>query len=407
MITLHPLVLSVQNGKARLSCDITDASTKRTLWFEVDEKHKDALTTDVMDAFVVGCLLPAMNSGQDMEIKGAMSTKLFYNIKHYLIPILKIYLPVSKSITLKPDSFFAAKTRASGVITGFSGGIDSFCNYYDHTGDRAPHDYHVTHFVYNNVGSHGQGGSEEDKAIFAKRFALLNECVVAEGKPFIMVDSNLDDIVGMNFLRSHAFRNCTVPLLLQNIASKFLYASSFAFKDTAIRFAPGTGALEPVILPLLSTERLDCIGSGAQYSRVEKTMRVAELEISKSYLDVCVQPHNAILPYINCSYCWKCLRTQLTLSLIGKLNQYGKVFDISIFPQLKNLYLLECLTSREPLSIEVADFIRAGGLKVLRSVRLLAIITPKSLTCKISGWLIPRILRRKRLLGIVNKVLEF
>jgi hypothetical protein len=139
MITIHPCTTSILAGKCRIACTITDTQSTRELWFEVDAKYENCLTTDSVDAFVVSSILPAMLLGHDLIVEGAMSKKLFYNLTHSVIPLLKQFLPCSYIIGIRPEKICGSfEQRGHGVMAGFSGGIDSFCNYYDHSGDRAP-----------------------------------------------------------------------------------------------------------------------------------------------------------------------------------------------------------------------------------------------------------------------------
>jgi hypothetical protein len=393
-------------GNFRVSSIISDATSERTLWFEVPAAYKEIITLDSMDAFVVGCLLPAMFAGHDVTVEGPISGKLYYNLKHYLMPILKEYLPDLHIIGIKPSALHdPAQPRGSGVLSGFSGGIDSFCNYVDHSGDRVSPEYRITHFVYNNVGSHGQGSAEQDQALFMKRFASIRSFAEQEGKPFITVNSNIDGIIGMDFQLTHTIRNAAVALLMQKGIEKFLYASAYPFNKTQIKPSHDMAYLDPVILPLLGTERLECIASGGQYTRVTKTARVATIEASEKYLDVCVHPRNA-KRFINCSYCWKCLRTELTLSILGKLERYNTVFDTEIYWKCENLYLIDVLTSRDPLLLEIADFIKSEHFPVPRMIKILAAITPRLLGKRITQWVIPKIANRNKIPRIINACLS-
>jgi hypothetical protein len=348
-----------------------------------------------------------MISGQDLIVNGSMSTKLFYNLSHSVIPVLRQFLPSSYIIAIRPATMRRSFEKCSeGVLAGFSGGIDSFCNYYDHSGDRAPKEHHITHFVYNNVGSHGQISSVRDYAVFVKRFAVLKKFAHREGKPFIMVNSNLDDIISMNFQMTHTIRNVAVALLLQNRMSRFLYASSYPFQKIRVKPHHDISLLDPVLLPLLGTEGLECAASGGQYTRVAKTACVALMEASMQFLDICIQPESANRR--NCSLCWKCLRTQLTLAVLGKLDQYDRIFDISVYRRFEKLYLIEVLKSHDPFLQEIADLIRIKSFSVPRSVRLAATFTPRCIAQKITCRLIPMLaLRNKVLTDLINACLKF
>ena len=389
MLVIHSPVLCVQGGKARITAEFIDNDSARQLWFEVDEDQRKSLETKAMDAFVVGLLLPAMASGQDLDVRGPLSSKLFYNLTHYLMPILRDFITSCKIIEIRPAALSrASNERAPGVIAGFSGGVDSFCNYYDHSGNRAPEEYHITHFLFNNVGSHGQMSPEQDRSVFAQRLATLRQFPKLENKPLVAVDSNLDEVIGMKFERTHTIRNVAVALLLQPICGKFLYASGLSFRETEVRPSPLIAHLDPVILPLLGTERLECIASGGQYTRVEKTIRVAEIDASAQFLDVCVNPWMAS-GRLNCSGCWKCLRTELTLAVLGKLDRYDHVFDLDLYHKLEGYYLIEVLRSRDPLRREIAELIKMQGFKVPQWSRLLAAVIPWFIRSQISKFMIP------------------
>ena len=402
MLVIHPPVVAVLGGKARITAEFAYHSSARQLWFEVDEDHKDSLETKTMDAFVVGLLLPAMASGQDLDIRGPMSSKLFYNLTHYLMPILRDFIPSCKIVEIKANALScASQERAPGVMAGFSGGIDSFCNYYDHSGNRAPEEYRITHFLFNNVGSHGQMSPEQDRAVFVQRLAILRQFPKLEGKPLVAVDSNLDEVIDMKFERTHTIRNAAVALLMQPICGKFLYASGFAFRETEVRPSPFMAHLDPVILPLLGTEKLECIASGGQYTRVDKTFRVAGMDASTRFLDVCVNPWMAS-GRLNCSGCWKCLRTELTLAILGKLNRYDHVFDLDLYRKLEGYYLIEVLRSRDPLRREMAELIETQGFKVPPWSRLLAAVIPWFIRSQISKFIIPffrRLVRHSQLIS--------
>lgn len=72
---------------------------------------------------------------------------------------------------------------------------------------------------------------------------------------------------------------------------------------------------------LLSTEATDSISTGSQYTRAAKTAQVAEIEPSYRHLDICVEPGTSRSGFRNCSRCWKCARTMVTLEALGKLDR--------------------------------------------------------------------------------------
>lgn len=406
MFRIYPSQASVVSGKCRISNLIDINGQERTLWFEVDLEFQDMIAVSSMDAAVVSCLLPAMRSGQDVIVEGSMSSKLHYNVSQYLMPVLTEFCPSLHRVSIRPAATDRGnRTPATGVMAGFSGGVDSFSTYYDHSGDRAPEEYHITHFVYNNVGSHGQDSAGHDHAVFSQRFEALRPVADSLDKKFIKVNTNLDDLIAMNFQLTHTVRNAVIALLMQNGIGKFLYASTYPFNKTRVQPWHDMAVLDPIVLPLLGTETLDCIASGGQHTRVEKTACVSRIKESRKCLDVCVCPQDA-QGGINCSRCWKCLRTALTLSVLGKLDDYRSVFDIDVYRRFENLFLIEVIRSDDYFLVEIVELIRRTDFHIPRIVRLLAIITPKRIAGRMSRRIIPALARRdQRIVRMINAIL--
>src|SRR5438309_136737 len=122
--------------------------------------------------------------------------------------------------------------------------------------------------------------------------------------------------------------SCNLPAV-----SFFMLRPMLSKKQTCAPPMPWDASIR-LLLPLLGTERLECIASGGQYTRVDKTIRVARVDASTQFLDVCVNPWMAT-ERLNCSGCWKCLRTQLTLAVLGELDRYDKVFDVGLYRRLE------------------------------------------------------------------------
>ncbi len=406
-IIINPPVVSTGNGRARIASGIRIGEDVKTLWLEIEDTYKDYLAADTLDAFVVASLIPAILRGENIRLKGPMSGKLFYNLSYSLIPILSEYLEKPRVTNIFPDTFTSATTGGAGVAAGFSGGVDSFCNYYDHSHGRVPDDFSLTHFIFNNVGAHGQKAPDAHRALFLRRFSRLRDCAEKLGKPAVAVDSNLDEFMGQKFELTHTLRNTAVALLMQAAFGKFLYSSGYPLSETKLGPDSNMSHLEPVILPLLGTERLECMGSGGQHSRVEKTRRVTEIEESRHYLDVCVSPHNAPGGIANCGVCWKCIRTATTLKIFGKLEEYNKVFDLKSFATFENLYLIEVMGGKSPYVKEIRQLIAEKNFPVPRFVRLIGTLLPAAAAQQFSMRIIPALLRHRSVARFINRSLAW
>jgi len=151
---------------------------------------------------------------------------------------------------------------------------------------------------------------------------------------------------------------------------RYLYAADYHYKYPLTEPVVGIhpGASNPITLPLLSTETLDIVSAGSQYTRIEKTIRVAEIEESYRFLDVCVDENPL---KINCSACDKCMRTMLTLEIAGKLERYSMVFDLDTYRKNRDFFIEEVLQSNDSYLLkEIADFIVMSGFIVPLSSRL-------------------------------------
>ena len=351
---IHSLTTIIEGDRVKVAARVTCSDGDALLWYSVDRVYQDFLETERLDAFLVGLLSFAMARNEDIYIAGAISEKLFYSLTHSLIKILSLLHPSSHQIKIFPSTLMSAQSRpkSTGVATGFSGGVDSFCVLADHFYQVTSESYRITHLVFNNVGSHGLGGRQ----LFWQRYDRLLGFAQAHQLPFVSIDSNLDEIVNLDFRHTHTSRNISAILVLQPLFRKFLYASAHKYENCFIGPSEDASVIDPVGIHLFSTENTEFISTGCEYSRVEKTEKVADLEDSYQYLDVCV---DALEQAHNCSTCWKCARTLLTLEILGKQAHYSQVFDIDKFQRVREDYIQSILTEKKPLEQEVIDLARA------------------------------------------------
>jgi hypothetical protein len=121
---------------------------------------------------------------------------------------------------------------------------------------------------------------------------------------------------------------------------------------------------EPMLLPALSTPGMELRPVGQQYTRVEKTRRIAALPVAHRHLDVCVSPDDAGAAGVNCSRCFKCLRTLLTLELLGQLDSFEGVFDLPRYRVARNGYVARLLAGEGgELGREILDLMQQSGFR--------------------------------------------
>jgi predicted aldo/keto reductase-like oxidoreductase len=111
---------------------------------------------------------------------------------------------------------------------------------------------------------------------------------------------------------------------------------------------------------MLSTDATKFFSSGENCSRVEKTDIVSTHPLSYEYLNVCLAAE------INCSRCYKCQRTMVTLDLLGKLDLYNKVFDLNDYQTHRSKYfgLVLAGVKNDPMKREIYDAIKRENFHI-------------------------------------------
>lgn len=362
----RPELREQQDNQVRMVARVRSRRGERDLWYSVDREWASWLTPERTDAFFVAMLPMAMRNGETLELGGGVSEKLYYNVTRHYIPILRCVMPWLKPVDVVPERIKPNPVPGPGrgVVTGFSGGIDSFCVLADHLLDNVPAGFRITHLVFNNVGSHGHAGRE----LFLRRYERLRPCAESLGLPFLKIDSNLDEILEFDFQQTDTLRNASAILGLQRLFARYVMASSYRYEDSFVGPTYGLEYSDPFALHLLSTESTECLLSGAQYERWEKTLRVADLPAARRYLDVCIDGRTQG----NCSQCSKCLRTMFTLELLGKLEEFRDVFDLAKYRSHRRGYLLHVLASQDPYSQEIRRLARERGFHFPPSLRMTA-----------------------------------
>lgn len=362
--------VTVDRDIAVWQCQVTlKDGRSRPLFYSVPSEHRDLLT-DRIDAALVGLIIPAMDRGEDLHLEGPVSVDLLHQVQTDYAYLLTLLYDTPGEVKVSSEEVASMTAPASGVATGFSGGVDSFSTLADHYFSNIPDSLRISHLLFNNVGSHGLGGER----LFRQRYERLIPVAEKLNLPFIPVNSNLDSFNEYGFELNEPPRNASVPLLLQQGIGRFLHSSAYPYPEVGVHSGSLHAAThaDPITLPLLSTSRVRMFPAGVRYTRSEKTMQIAELPLTHTSLDVCVSLGRSDSGPPNCSACWKCLRTLLTLEIGGVLDRYEAVFDLDIYRRRREWYMASVLASRDSLSRDILAFARARGFSFPSSARALA-----------------------------------
>jgi hypothetical protein len=321
-----------------VSCAIEAPDMPPELWFRVQTTGDELLPPDDLSWALVALLMPAMRTGRDLHIDGPVSPRLLFNANHDVQAALRLYEPSLQRIAVTAAGPATAGSGAKQRVgTGFSAGIDSFATVFLLTPQTTGHSLSLTDLCVFNVGALGPCDDPPVKQRYAAAYTRARAFGRQIGAEVTGIDSNIDAVYARHwsFQRTHSLRNVAAALVIARSLDNYLYASTFPLRAIRVAEHYDLAIMDPILLPLLSTEQLTFRSAGAGLSRFEKTALVARHALSYDQLDVCVAPaqERASLDRPNCSRCWKCHRTMLTLDLLGALDNYARVFDLPYYQE--------------------------------------------------------------------------
>lgn len=365
---IHQPQLIFSDSNTEYQAAISESCLPPLLRFAVPNEHA-SLLTESSEAALLALLIPAMFCGEAITIEGEVDSQLLDAVCHHLQPLLVRLMPFLVPVTINyRQTSQHQRQPGNGVATGFSGGVDSWATLNKHLSPKQPHHPKLTHLLFNNVGSHGSRGYE----LFMRRFRQLEPIAATIGLPFVPVDSNVDSFYKpalgrqVGFEQTHTLRNIAVGYVLSSGLKSWIYSSTYHYRETRVSPNKAIGILDPLIVPMLSSNVLQTINCGAEWTRVDKTVAIAKLPSVQQSLDVCVK--GAVGE--NCSVCWKCMRTQITLDLAGQLEAFSAVFNLNRYRQHHAGYLRRILHSDAPLEREILEKIEATGYPIPLLYRL-------------------------------------
>jgi hypothetical protein len=318
----------------RLESVVTLRGKSTVAYFEVDEAYGEYLTADRADPFLVAFFFYALTLGEDLEIRGRVTESLYYQITSTLLDFLVSIYPEK---SLKPIRIIAETTPApvqsrGAVGTGVSCGIDSLATIFRHQQHSCP-SMALTHLCFFDTGSHGRPGEEKMEVLFRERRRLAYAFGEEAGLPVVEVRSNLSELVPLAFGLTHTYLNAAAALALQPLFSTYYYASG-ASVDSFLASNADPAYFDLYLLPLLSTPALRFYVGEENIGRFEKTRIVAAGTLSRRFLNVCNDEPE------NCGRCNKCIRTLLALDALGVVGEFGAVFDLESYRQLRDSHLV-------------------------------------------------------------------
>lgn len=370
MPIVHEPTLSAKGGWTRVSYAISGDGrlSGRELWFATTDGHAGLLSTR-SDAAMLALLVPCMQTGENLVVRGQVSPRLLENLNGPVQGMLLEVMPNLRPVRIEASGACAASPDAADIrLTGFSAGGDSL---YTVLRPRSADDPAPTHLVNANVGGHGESAAADD--VFRRRLARLGEAARRLGCPLVPVDSNLRAFHNREtgFLASNIPRNAAAMLAIQSGASSFEFSNAYHRSRQGVEVLGDVARLEDVMLPLLSTETLAMRATGSDRTRIEKMQTVTAHAVAEDFLDVCQEPRRAG-DRVNCGRCLKCQRALIFLEISGRIGRFGKVFDLRRHRRLRWWTHAYFLHGSADMRREVEAYAAENGYAFSRLGRLMA-----------------------------------
>lgn len=353
------------------------------VFIEVESKYADCLVYEASDPFVLSAMLPALMAGENIECD-TISDDLYYHSPTILYLLSKVFN--KPCIKIIPKQVVHVDFAPTAVGTGFSGGMDSFATFLNHTSDSCPDAFKITHLTLFNVGAYGN-----DYKLTLEKFNkdVQRAKTFAEkvGLPLITVNSNIGGLFTHKEIKHYSLRSTiclSVGILSLSKLFRTYYISSSGTIDDMKLNRYDQYFYENSLTQRLSTHNTNILVSETDINRVEKTKIVANSDLSRDFLYVCAadiynekfdsgfSKHTAP----NCSQCIKCVRTMITLDALGYRDRFASRFDFSKYDKDYKHHLLDIATKKcyDHFSREIYELMQQKGISI-----------PLTILCR--GWI--------------------
>jgi hypothetical protein len=361
-IHLKGLKSSIEGGVLRVEAEVEGIDP---LWFELGQEYQELVDSESVDAFFLLYTWLAMEAGFELVVDGKVSQRMALALTGKVKDMFLALCPRLRDIKIRVNNPCEAWGQSSlGCATGFSGGVDSWFTALKSIEKGDPFEG----YLFTNTGQHGEHNIDE---VFVARANVAREISRTLEKPFITVNSNIDNLFKERFQQRHSISNLACALLLQRGFSQYSYAAGFTAKDSAVVSHTDMAVMDAFLLPLLATERMSFISCGDEAGRIEKLDYLSTFKQFSNELYVCIEKS---MPVKNCGTCFKCRRTQMALYCLGLTDVLAKSFDLEKFNKTKTLSMIGLMASSKTNTsdLEIVEALnRRYGQKIFH-IRLMS-----------------------------------
>lgn len=377
MILISNFERDVTLSGVRLRCSATIDGKNEQIYFDIDgPKEKLNQIEPDPSSFLIGMLIAAMERGEDMHIEGNVPETFLHHVNVFLVPFLIACWPSSRSaikVTASSQAEWPIKPKATGAMTGLSCGVDSIYTLMEYTHNDVPEPYRLKSVAVFDVGAFG----EKYDAISAARYTQAEDrarAIASQiGCDFYTVKSNIQLWQKDVFRRIVSLLNCACALALADVCDTYLASSSESYfiinvPDQRSRKRRSIDNVDPILLPLISSRRLEIISSGAGTDRFRKILALIDRSPYLDQLTTCTR----IDPFKdggkNCGSCAKCGQFLLIAEANKVLDKFAGNFDLASYHRRKWRVCQRLITRAwkddEPtISRDTVAFVRDNGIK--------------------------------------------
>jgi hypothetical protein len=264
------------------------------VWCRVPARH--AAATVRGDPFLALTLLPAMLQSRSIVVDSAapVSPTLISGIDR-IQDVFSCWYGALAKVAIRAEVAPAARPT-KGVASFFSGGVDGLYTLWKHPRE-------ISHLVF----VHGLDIELDDRERGREVLAENSRFARRVDKTLVPIETNVRSFVrsqGLTWDVAHGAALAAFAHLL-DFSTMFVAAS-----HTYAELLPWGS--HPLTDPLWSSEAVALVHDGAEASRSDKLRALASWPEALEILRVCWQPGA-----YNCGRCEKCLRTMVTLRLLG------------------------------------------------------------------------------------------
>ena len=358
--------ISNNDDKSTLTFDLKIGDNNHSLYFSVDKKYGEYLCGEIADG-VLTILLPfAVKNNYDIVSAIPVSEEILYNFNWHFLPQVavcnKIDIPQIKIETVKTDY------KPFAVSTGISCGVDSFTTLKEYTVECKYDDYKLTHLAFFENGAHHlgiNGFSEEQKKCYEEQKEFVLKFCEQYNYEVVIVESNINEVLSKAFENdafehTHTFRNIGIVLQMQKLFKIYYYSSAWNLDVFNVDITRSPARYEKYLFSILTTKNTRIYSSNKAMTRLEKTEYILDFEQSYDNLLVCYMGGH------NCGKCGKCIRTMITLDMLGKLELYKNSFDVEYYKKNKPIILSRIYAKKhfDPFMKELHKYAKSTGYKI-------------------------------------------